>query len=108
LGDGTGTSAHTETHPSDERAPLIHAVTQAGVLADGAAVEVDVCAETLAARSAIYTVAMIFLFASIVGSWQGVWGEITGGTDSKSEWLHHCQLIKLKGVGQGTFVSKAE
>jgi hypothetical protein len=108
LGGGTGTSAHTEMHPSDERAPLIHAVTQAGVLADGAAVEVEVCAETLAARSAIYTVTIIFLFASIVDSWRGVWGKITERTDSKSEWHHHCQLIKLKGVGQGISVSKAE
>jgi hypothetical protein len=35
-----GTAAHAETQPSGERELLIHAVTQAGVLAGGAALEV--------------------------------------------------------------------
>jgi len=58
-----------DTHPSGERELLIQAVTQAGVLAGGAAV--DVCASTLiaTARIKINTVVMTrFVTVSIMNS----------------------------------------
>lgn len=54
------TIAHAEGHPSGDKELLIHAVTQAGVLAGGAAVELVVCASMRIAgtRIAMHTTAM--------------------------------------------------
>ena len=67
-----GSATHAETHPCGESALLIHAVTQGGVLAGGAALVVlELCPLTLTARAMIYAmIAMSFKFVSMANNWQ--------------------------------------